>query len=191
MAGQGLTGFGLGRASSNLGYGGLVLAAGNESINMLFRALQDANRLQILSRPNLLTIDNNISVVQVGQSVPRVNGVNATNFGQQISTVNENVGLIMQIQPRTNQDGLINMVVAVERSSLGPVDTGIPVGFGPGGETIRSPVINRTLAQTRVTAYDGKLWFSWIDYQDSFEPFEKSAMVVEHTDRRQSVQIRF
>lgn len=156
LAGQGLTGFGMGRASSTLGYGGLVLAAGNESINMLFRALQDANRLQILSRPNLLTIDNNISVVQVGQSVPRVNGVNATNFGQQIQTEDANIGLIMQIQPRTNQDGLINMVVAVERSSLASEETGIPVGFGPNGETIRSPIINRTLAQTRVTAYDGQ-----------------------------------
>lgn len=156
LAGQGITGFGMGRASSTLGYGGLVLAAGNESINMLFRALQDANRLQILSRPNLLTIDNNISVVQVGQTVPRVNGVNATAFGQQTLTEDRDVGLIMQIQPRTNQDGLINMVVAVERSDLGPEETGIPVGFGPNGETIRSPVINRTLAQTRVTAYDGQ-----------------------------------
>lgn len=156
LAGQGLTGFGLGRTSSSLGYGGLVLAAGNESINLLFRALQDANRLQILSRPNLLTIDNNISVVQVGQIVPRVTGVNATAFGQQINTEDKDVGLIMQIQPRTNQDGLINMVVAVERSAVEPDETGIPVGFGPNGETIRSPLISRTLAQTRVTAYDGQ-----------------------------------
>lgn len=156
LAGQAVTGFGLGRINSGLGYGGLVLAAGNESINLLFRALQDANRLQILSRPNLLTIDNNISVVQVGQRVPRVNNVNNTGFGLNIGTEDTDVGLIMQIQPRTNQDGLINMIVAVERSAVGPEETGIPIGFGTGGEVIRSPIINRTLAQTRVTAYDGQ-----------------------------------
>ena len=156
LAGQGLTGFGMGRASSSLGYGGLVLAAGNESINMLFRALQDANRLQILSRPNLLTIDNNISVVQVGQTVPRVNGITQTAFGQQSIIEDTNIGLIMQIQPRTNQDGLINMVVAIERSSLDDQDAGITIGVTEDNQPIQSPIINRTLAQTRVTAYDGQ-----------------------------------
>ncbi len=34
--------------------------------------------------------------------------------------------------------------------------SGIPVGFGPAGEVIRSPIISRTLAQTRVTAFDGQ-----------------------------------
>jgi hypothetical protein len=62
----------------------------------------------------------------------------------------------MQIQPRTNQDGLINMIVAVERSALGNIDDGVPVGIGPNGEPILSPIINRTLLQTRVTAYDGQ-----------------------------------
>jgi type II secretory pathway component GspD/PulD (secretin) len=157
LAGQGITGFNMGRANSQLGYGGLVLAAGSESVNILFRALQDANRLQILSRPNLLTIDNNVSVVSIGQSVPRVTSTGATQFGAQNNTVGEaNVGLTMQIQPRTNQDGLINMIVAVERSVLGNVDDGVPVGFGPNGEAILSPIINRTLLQTRVTAYDAQ-----------------------------------
>ncbi|AMV30943.1 Type II secretion system protein D precursor [Pirellula sp. SH-Sr6A] len=157
VAGQGLTNFSLGRTNSQLGYGGLVLAAGSESVSILFRALQDANRVQVLSRPNLLTIDNNISVVQVGQSVPRIVGTTANQFGQQQNQITDTpVGLIMQIQPRTNQDGLINMIVAVNRSSLGNIDDGVPIGFGPNGEAILSPIINQTLAQTRVTAYDGQ-----------------------------------
>ena len=36
VAGQGTSGFGLGRTNSSLGYGGLVLAAGSESVSMLF-----------------------------------------------------------------------------------------------------------------------------------------------------------
>ena len=156
VAGQGFTGFGLGRSNTGLGYGGLVLAAGSESVNILIRALQDANRIQILSRPQLTTIDNNIAVVQVGADVPRFAGQTQTQFGVQNNVSDVPVGLIMQIQPRTNQDGLVNMIVAINRSSVGPTDTGIPVGFGVNGDVIRSPIINKTVAQTRVTAYDGQ-----------------------------------
>jgi general secretion pathway protein D len=157
LAGQGTTGFNLGRSNTNLGYGGLVLAAGSESVNILFRALQDANRVQILSRPNLLTIDNNVSVVSIGSRVPRIVSSTPNQFGQvNVNVQDTPVGLSMQIQPRTNQDGLINMIVAVERSALGSIDDGVPVGIGPNGEPILSPIINSTLLQTRVTAYDGQ-----------------------------------
>ncbi len=158
VAGQGTSGFALGRSNSTLGYGGLVLAAGSQSVNVLFRALQDANRVQILSRPNLMTIDNNISVVQVGSSVPTISGTSQSTIGGAIQNqiIYQPVGLIMQIQPRTNQDGLINMIVAVNRSSLGPTDSGIPVSIAANGDPIRAPIINVTLAQTRVTAYDGQ-----------------------------------
>ena len=156
VAGMGTSGFGLGRSNAALGYGGLVLAAGSESVNMLFRALQDANRVQILSRPHLMTIDNNIANVQVGSLVPRIQGSTLGVTGTQQNIADAPVGLIMQIQPRTNQDGLINMIVAVTRSSLGPTDSGIPIGVSAAGDVIRSPVINTTQAQTRVTAYDGQ-----------------------------------
>ncbi|MFN9594599.1 MAG: secretin N-terminal domain-containing protein, partial [Pirellulaceae bacterium] len=58
LAAQGLSGFGLGRSNSTLGYGGLVLSAASESVSILIRALQDAQRLQILSRPQVMTLDN-------------------------------------------------------------------------------------------------------------------------------------
>jgi hypothetical protein len=104
-----------------------------------------------------MTIDNNISYVQVGQDVPRITGSTQNQFGGLQNTfIDVPVGLIMQIQPRTNQDGLINMIVAVTRSRLGPEATGVVVGFGANGEVVRSPVIEKTVAQTRVTAYDGQ-----------------------------------
>ncbi|MCY2979464.1 MAG: general secretion pathway protein GspD [Planctomycetota bacterium] len=157
VAGQGQSNFGVSRTNAGLGYGGLVLAASSESVNMLFRALQDVNRVQILSRPQLMTIDNNIATVKVGSLVPRLGGsvLTATGAAQQ-NIQDADVGLIMQIQPRTNQDGLINMLVAVNRSAVGPVDTGIPVGSDATGAIIKSPIISQTLAQTRVTAYDGQ-----------------------------------
>jgi len=157
VAGQGQSNFGVARTNAGLGYGGLVLAASSESVNMLFRALQDVNRVQILSRPQLMTIDNNIATVKVGSLVPRLGASTITGTGATQQSVSDaDVGLIMQIQPRTNQDGLINMLVAVNRSAVGPVDTGIPVGSDANGTVIKSPIISQTLAQTRVTAYDGQ-----------------------------------
>lgn len=154
VGGQGFSNFGLGRTSAGLGYGGLVLAASNESVGMLFRALQDATRVQILSRPRLMTIDNNIGVVSVGQSVPRIQASTLGVTGAQQSIVDVPVGLIMQIQPRTNQDGLINMIVSVNRSSLS--EESVVVGTDVNGAPITQRIINQTLTQTRVTAYDGQ-----------------------------------
>ena len=156
VAGQGASGFALGRTNSTLGYGGLVLAAGSESVSMLFRALQDVNRVQILSRPQLMTIDNNIANIQVGSQVPRFGGQTVTNGIASNNVSDVPVGLLMQIQPRTNQDGLINMIVAINRSTLGPTASGVAVGTDINGNAILSPVINTTQAQTRVTAYDGQ-----------------------------------
>lgn len=158
VAGQGFSGFGLGRTNSALGYGGLVLSAASESVNVLVRALQDANRLQILSRPQVMTLDTIEAYVLVGQRVPRVQGVSggSTVSPPVITTADTEVGLIMRIQPRTNQDGLIILDVQIERSSLGPESTGIPVGFSANGDVIRSPIINTTRAQTRISAYDGQ-----------------------------------
>lgn len=157
LAAQGLATLGLGRSNSQLGYGGLVLSAASDSIGLLLRALQDANRLQILSSPNITTVDNVEAFVEVGQRVPRVTDVNINQFGGlQTGTQDVPVGLLLRIQPRTNRDGLILMDVQVERSSLGPEATGVPVGFGPGGEVIRSPIINATSAIGRISAYSGQ-----------------------------------
>jgi general secretion pathway protein D len=156
VAGQGTSGFALGRTNTSLGYGGLVLAAGSESVNMLFRALHDVNRVQILSRPQLMTIDNNIANIQVGSQVPRFAGTTVSTGGTAQNVNDVAVGLLMQVQPRTNQDGLINMIVAITRSTLGPTASGVVVGTDVNGNPITSPIINTTQAQTRVTAYDGQ-----------------------------------
>jgi len=64
--------------------------------------------------------------------------------------------LIMRIQPRTNQDGLILLDVQIERSKLNETNPGIPVGFASNGDVIFSPIIDTTRAETRVSAYDGQ-----------------------------------
>ncbi len=157
VAGQGLTSFGVGRSNAS-GTGGLVLSASSEAVGVLVRALQTANRLQVLNRPHLTTLDGQVANAQVGSSVPRVTGVSQATVGspQQVITTPEDVGLLLQVQPRVSPDGLILMQVGVENSSVGDPNAGIPIGFGANGEVIRSPIINRTRADTVVSAFSGQ-----------------------------------
>lgn len=157
VAGQGLSSFGVGRSSSTAaGVGGLVLSASSEAVGVLVRALQTSGRLQVLSNPQITTMDGRQASTLVGQQVPRVQGVTAGTFGQTIDTADVPVGLGLAVLPRVNQDGLILMQVQVQNSSLDSANLGIPVGFGPGGEVIRSPIINSIEALTTVSAYSGQ-----------------------------------
>ena len=157
LAGQALSTFNLGRSSASTGYGGMVLSAGNESVNILVRALQDAGRLQVLSRPSVMALNNQVAVVQVGALVPRITGVNTTpQGGIQNQTTDADVGLLLRIQPRINDDGLVVMIVDVERSDLGSIADGIPIAVADNGQVINSPQINTTTAQTTISAHSGQ-----------------------------------
>lgn len=153
---QGLADFALSRTSPTLGFGGLVLSASSESVSILLRALQERRRLEVLSRPQIMTLDNQAAYIQVGQRVPQIRGVSLTQFGQTNNIDYEDVGLILQVIPRISPDGLVVMEIDANRSSVGPEAEGIPVSITTAGGVIRAPRINRTLAQTTVQALSGQ-----------------------------------
>lgn len=154
---QGVAGFGLGRSSATLGYGGFVFSAANESINILLRTLQDRGRLQILSRPQIMTLDMSDAFVQVGSNVARITGSTTNQFGG-VSNATEDVpiGLLLNVRPRVTPDGRIVMNLSTEKSELGPTDSGTPVAVTPDGQAILSPAINTTTASTVISAHDGE-----------------------------------
>jgi len=155
-AGQGLTNFATGRINSELGYGGLVLSASSESVNILIRALRQTRRLRVLSRPQVMTLDNQPAFIQVGERVPRITSTQITQNAVINSVELENVGLILGVTPRVSPDGTVVMEVDAEKSALGPIADGIPVSILDTGEIVRSPVIDTTTAQTTVSATDGQ-----------------------------------
>ena len=156
VGGQGLSNFAVGRVNGELGFGGLVLSASSESISMLLRALEDCKRLEVLSRPQVRTLDNQPAFIQVGQRVPRIVGSTVNQNGQSNAITLENVGLILGVTPRISPDGAVVMEVDAERSALGPESDGIPVSIAPDGSVIRSPRIDTTTAQATVSASSGE-----------------------------------
>ncbi len=157
FAPQMLSSFSVARTNSELGYGGLVISGGNDEVSILIRALQDDRRLDVLSRPQVMTLDNQPAFVQVGQRVPRITSSQITNGGTVINnTVLENVGILLGVTPRISPEGLVVMEIDAEKSRLGSVDDGIPISINNNGDVIRSPIIDTITAQTTVSAASGQ-----------------------------------
>ncbi len=152
---QGLSSFNVGRVNSQLGYGGFVLSASSESVSMLIRALQQSRRMEVLGRPQIMTLDNQPAFIQVGERVPRITGSRFDGNTQTNSVELENTGLILGVTPRISPEGLVVMEIDAEKSTVGREEDGIPVSVVDGG-VIRSPKILVTTAQTTVSAASGE-----------------------------------
>jgi general secretion pathway protein D len=156
VGGQGISNFGVGRGNQELGFGGLVLSASSENVTFLLRALQDTRRLEILSRPQVLTLDNQQAFIQVGQRIPRIVNSIINQNGTQNVVALENVGLIIGVTPRISPEGNVVMEIDAEKSKLGPEDEGIPISIAQDGTVIRSPRVDTITAQATVSAADGE-----------------------------------
>lgn len=156
VGGQGLSNFTVGRTNDALGFGGLVLSASSENVSFLLRALQDSRRLEILSRPQVLTLDNQEAFIQVGQRVPRIASSIINQNGAQNVLQLEPVGLIIGVTPRISPEGNVVMEIDAEKSKLGPEAEGIPVSISANGTVIRSPRYDTITAQATVSAADGE-----------------------------------
>lgn len=156
VAGQGLSHFSLGRTNTDLGYGGLVLSASSENVSVLLRALDRSGSMEILSRPQIMTLDNTEAFIQVGQSVPRISSSSVTQFGQVNTVEDEPVGILLGVTPRINPGGNVVMQIDATKSDVGPEQEGIPVFVSADGAVVRSPRVNITSAQTTVSAASGQ-----------------------------------
>ena len=155
LAGTAVSALGMGRTSSDLGYGGLVLSASSQSVQVLLRALREKNRLQILSRPQIQAMDNQQAFILIGQRVPRISGATTSSYSVTSNVTEANVGLILLVTPRISQDGRVIMEIGAEKSSLGSDSDAIPV-YTSGNQVIKSPTIDTTQVMTAVSAVNGE-----------------------------------
>lgn len=148
---QGLSNFSLGRVNSDLGYGGLVMSAGSESVNVLLRALSANRKIEILSRPQIRTLDNQLGRINVGQSVPVITSINTTALGQ-VNPVPQykDAGIILEVTPRITPDDRIVMQVGAQRSKY-DLKNGVVLSTTPSGNPITSPVLDITQVVTTIS----------------------------------------
>jgi general secretion pathway protein D len=112
----------------------ITLADGSEvrSLGALARALEEKSIGNILSTPNLLTLDNAEAKIVVGQNVPFVTGsFSQTGISGATGAVNpfqtierKDVGLTLKIKPQISEGGTIKLLISQESSTIAPA-TGV------------------------------------------------------------------
>lgn len=156
---QGLSNFAVGRTNGELGFGGLVLSASSESVSVLLRALAEVRSVEILSRPQIRTLDNQLAEIKVGQVVPVANGVTLNSVGSANPRVEQqDAGIILKVKPRITPDGRVVMEVMAEKSKydLTP-GAGVPIfSDAISGNVVEAPIKDITNALAVVSAKSGQ-----------------------------------
>ena len=128
---------------------GFQVSVTGGDVNFLLRAMESQGRLELLSRPQILASDNQQATINIGQRVPFITNSRVTDEGTTINTIQyEQVGIILDVIPRINPDGFVNLEVRPEISSID--DSTVPISEG-----VNAIIINSRSAETTVTVQDG------------------------------------
>ena len=92
-------------------------------LKVLARALKSKGGTNVLSTPNLLTLDNEVASIFVGQTIPFVSGSYVTGGGgtsnNPFQTVTrEEVGLKLNVRPQISEGGTVKLDIYQEVSSI-------------------------------------------------------------------------
>ena len=116
-------------------------------LGFLARFLQQNGDGNILSTPNLLTLDNEEARIVIGQNVPFVTG-QFTNTGAANGAVNpfqtierKDVGLTLRVRPQISENGTIKMTIYQEVSNVQPQSVNSPTGLITNVRSIESTVL--------------------------------------------------
>ena len=160
LGGSGITGNGptsIDALGSGLSLGvvkGTVDVLGNQVINLgvLARAMQNTGEANILSTPNLLTLDNQSASILVGKTVPFVTGQYVTSGSNGSSNPfqtieREDVGLKLNIRPQISEGGAVKLDIYQEVSSIDESRSNATTGI----------VTNKRAIDTSVLIDDGQI----------------------------------
>jgi general secretion pathway protein D len=116
-------------------------------LGFLARYLQSNGDGNILSTPNLLTLDNEEAKIVIGQNVPFVTG-QYTNSGTTGGTVNpfqtierKDVGLTLRVKPQISENGTVKLTIFQEVSSVQASSVNSTTGLITNKRSIESNVL--------------------------------------------------
>jgi general secretion pathway protein D len=120
----------------------------------LARFLETQADGNVLSTPNLLTLDNEEARIVIGQNVPFVTGQYTNNNAGGGATVNpfqtierRDVGLTLRVRPQISENGTVKMQIFQEVSSVQAGSISAPTG----------PVTNKRSIESNVLVDDGAI----------------------------------
>lgn len=129
--------------------GGVATIVG-EKFDVKLRALAEKGKLNILSKPYILASNNQTASITVGNEVPFITDSRITETGQTINTIDyEDIGIILEVTPVINNEGLVTMDVSQEISAIS--DTTVKIS-----ETVDAAVFAKRSSENRVIARSGQ-----------------------------------
>src|SRR5512133_221390 len=129
----------------------------SEDYQVTLRAIAQAGKARVLSRPSIIARNNQPATITVGQSVPLITNVRYDTLGNAINSVSyTDVGIILSVTPFITSDGMVEMIVSPETSELvADRSQWVPISTGAGGAAA-APLINSRSADTVVVTPDGQ-----------------------------------
>ncbi len=123
----------------------------NNSISATLNALENRTRINVLSAPKLMVLNNQTAALQIGNQVPVAtqSAVGVVNPDSPIvnSIEYRDTGVILKVTPRVNASGLVLLDVAQEVSDVVRTDS----------STINSPTISTRRISTSIAVQDGQV----------------------------------
>ena len=132
-----------------LNLGLLTKFNGVYGMSALITALSTTTGTNILSTPNLITLDNEEARIVVGQNIPLITGSYATTGTTATATpfttvARQDIGLILRVKPQISENGLVKMQIYQEVSN---VASQVPN---------QGPILNKRDIETNVVVDDGQ-----------------------------------
>jgi general secretion pathway protein D len=156
IAAKGLAGVSANGVTPGTGvnFGALSRTNGVYALGFLARALEQTGSGNILSTPNLLTLDNEEAKIVIGQNVPFVTGSYTNTGSGNNGTVNpfqtierKDVGLTLRVRPQISENGTVKLAISQEVSNVQASSVNSPSG----------PITNKRTIDSTVLVEDGAI----------------------------------
>ena len=129
------------------------LFARNNSLSAVLNTLETKTKVNVVSAPKILVLNNQTATLQVGDQVPVATQNSTATTDPNAPTINSieyrDTGVILKVTPRVNGSGLVLLDIAQEVS-----DVNLSSAAGSG---INSPTISTRRISTSVAVQDGEV----------------------------------
>lgn len=130
---------------------GFNYAVNTANIAATLSALNALTRVNIISTPSLMVLDNKTARLQIGDQVPITTQTATSTVTTQPAIVNsismQDTGVILSVTPRINESGRVQLDIEQEVSSVVKTTT----------SNINSPTIQQRRVKTTVVVSDGEV----------------------------------
>lgn len=126
-----------------------MFSDGND-IRIVLDALSAITNVDVISSPEVLVLNNQTALLQVGDQVPVATQQSVSVTDPNAPIVNSiqyyDTGVILKVTPRVNRGGMVMMDISQEVSDVSPTDT----------STLNSPTIQQRKISSTVAVRDGE-----------------------------------